>query len=433
MVIEDLVRDSVLKVIDGMESRIASFCSELVRIQSVNPGFPGIVPEEVLGGEKECNQFLASKLEELGFKIDLFDVIPKRTNLVGTLRGKGSGRSLILNGHIDTVPFYEPNKWKWGDPISGKIEDGKVYGRGAMDMKGGIVAMISAVQAILEAGFTLKGDLLVESVIGEETMEHEAGTTATILRGYKADAAIIPEPMPDVSPMHGGWLWLNISIEGKPTHHLFRYELIRAGGRGSEVGVSAIDKGIKILNAMQELEREWGITKKHPLLPLGHSTIGPDVLRGGPKDLLIPSMIPEFCTIDYSVWYPPQFTVEEIKKEIEDYIRLISATDSWLKDHPPKVEWKLHWPPYSIPIDHPIVKTVAESYEKTHGKPARITGTVGACDAAFLTRMGIPTVIHGPGDIPAAHAYDEYVSIDDLTASTKTIALSALDWCGYST
>ena len=432
MAVKNVVKDSVFEAIERMENDIAQFCSELVRIQSVNPGFPGIVAEEVLGGEKRCNQFLADKLKKLDLEIDLFDVIPERTNLVGTLKGSGSGRSLILNGHIDTVPFYEPKKWKWGDPISGKIVDGKVYGRGAIDMKGGIVAMISAVQAILEAGFRPKGDLLIESVIGEETMEHEAGTTAALLRGYKADAAIIPEPVSDVSPLHGGWLWLQVSIEGKPTHHLFRYELIRAGGRGSAVGVSAIDKGIKILNAMQELEREWGITKKHALLPLGHSTIGPDVIRGGPKDILIPSMIPEFCTIDFSVWYPPQFTVEEIKKEIEDYIQSISATDSWLKEHMPRLEWKLHWPPYSIPEDHPIVKTVAESYEKAHGEPARISGLIGACDAAFLTRNGIPTVVHGPGDIATAHAYDEYISIDELIAATKTIALSVLDWCGYT-
>jgi acetylornithine deacetylase len=153
-------------------------------------------------------------------------------------------------------------------------------------MKGGIAAMIKAVEAITKCNIKLKGDVIIQCVIGEETGEYEYGTTSAIRKGYTADAAIFTEPVhpPDplaIQPTHGGLIWMRITVKGKAAHIGVRYELIRTGGKGEVIGVSAIDKASKIYNALMELENQWGQTKKHPLFPPGFFCLLPGIIKGG--------------------------------------------------------------------------------------------------------------------------------------------------------
>jgi acetylornithine deacetylase/succinyl-diaminopimelate desuccinylase family protein len=437
MVVDNTVRNEVLNKIDDMRNEIVKSLSDLVKIQSVNPLYPGVTAESVLGGEKRCNEFLKPIMEGFGCKTDMFEKAPQRTNLVGVLKGVGGGRSLILNGHIDTVPLGRKEDWKWNDPLSGKVEDGKIYGRGSTDMKGGIVGMIKAIEAITRAGYRLKGDVTLESVVGEEVMSSGLGVEAAIERGYKADAAIVTEPSGPpirlaIVPVTPGLWWMSVTVDGKPVHTSVRDELIRAGGRGSEVGVNAIEKGIKILQALQELEQQWGIEKKHPLFSPGHFTIHPGVIQGGPFGVMVPFIVSEFCTIEYAIWHHPEESAEAVKKEIEDYVKGAANLDPWLKIHPPRFEWKLWWPPYNVDVNHPICKTMANAHESATGNPAQFHGFAAVCDAAFLNKHGIPAIVYGPGDIITAHASNEYVEINELISATKTYALSALDWCSYT-
>ncbi|HYB05077.1 MAG TPA: M20/M25/M40 family metallo-hydrolase, partial [Nitrososphaerales archaeon] len=272
-----------MKTIDAMRDEIIDLCRNLVQRQSVNPKYPDADSEKYLGGEKACNEFLATELSGFGCKVDLFEKAPQRINLVSTLKGAGEGRSLIINGHIDTVPFGNLAMWADRDPLSGSIREGKLFGRGACDMKAGIAAFSKAAKAIIRAHFSLKGDLILETVVGEETMDHVLGTTAAVERGYKADAAIVAEPTSlSLNPVTQGVLLMSVMVEGKSAHTTSRDLMIRPGGGGDEIGVNAVEKGVKVLEAIQQLELQWGMTKTHPLYNPGHFVIHPGIIEGAP-------------------------------------------------------------------------------------------------------------------------------------------------------
>lgn len=433
--IEKAVRNDIIRKIEEMSSDIIHTLQRAVKIQSINPRYPGVDEAAVLGGEREVTELFKPVMENFGCKTDRFEKARKRTNLVGVLRGTGGGKSLLLNGHIDTVPFGNLKQWKY-DPVGAKVVGTKMYGRGSTDMKSGDVAMVKALEAIVKSGYRPKGDVIITLVVGEETMDHELGTTACVKRGYKADAAICTEPS---APPHGlgvvpvtpGLWWVKIKVIGKITHIGNRSELFRAGGAGKKVGVSAIEKGIKVIHALQELEQQWGITKQHPLFKTGFFTIHPGVIMGGPTGVNIPFIVSDFCDIDYAIWYHPRESPGQVRKEVESYIRAAAQLDDWLKEHPPVFEWKLSWPPNVVPLNHPITKTMANAHEVANRRPAKFQGFHAASDVTFLGRAGIPAIIYGPGDLMVAHAIDEYVETREVVDCAKGLALAILDWCGY--
>ena len=264
-------------------------------------------------------------------------------------------------------------------------------------------------------------------------MSHELGTSACIERGYKADAAIDPEPtVLSVMPVTSGLFWMKLSVEGKPTHSCVRDQFIRAGGKGDEVGVNALEKGVKLLNAIGELEQQWGITKQHPLFNPGHFVLHPGVIDAAPHGVRVPFVVSSYCTIDYAVWHHPRETAEQVKKEVDDYIMKAAQLDPWLSKHPPHVEWLLHWPPGEISPDHPICKTTGKSHQEVTGSQAKIQAMPAVTDVAFLDKAGIPSIVYGPGDVMQAHTIDEFVAVDQLITATKTLALTAMDWCGVT-
>jgi acetylornithine deacetylase len=206
--------------------------------------------------------------------------------------------------------------------------------------------------------------------------------------------------------------------------------MIRAGGNGDEVGVNALEKGIKIIQALQELEQQWGISKKHPLFNPGHFVLHPGVIDGAPHGVRVPFVVSSYCTIDYAVWHHPRETAEQVKKEIEDYVAEVAKLDSWLAKHPPKIEWLLHWPPGEIPSDHPICATTGEAHKEVTGVQPKVQAMPAVTDVAFLDRAGIPSIMYGPGDVMRAHTIDEFVPVDEITTATKAIAITAMNWCG---
>jgi acetylornithine deacetylase len=143
----------------------------------------------------------------------------------------------------------------------------------------------------------------------------------------------------------------------------------------------------------------------------------------------MPWIISDNCTIEYTLWYLPNEDPEEVKKEVETYIQKASALDSWLTKHPPKVEWKNDWPPYEIPVDHLLTKTLCKAYDDATEKEHKLAGYTPNCDATFLNEAGIPSLVFGPGDVTTAHSSREACSIDELMAATKTYALAIMDWC----
>ena len=188
---------------------------------------------------------------------------------------------------------------------------------------------------------------------------------------------------------------------------------------------------------MRRLEDRWGQTKSHPLFRPGHFSLLPGVIRGGPHGVDVPFFIPDYCNVDYCIWHHPHESAEQVQQEVETYLQKACSLDDWLREHPPQLTWRVHWPSYEIDVQHPLCQSVARAHElaaegtRFQG-PAQFASFYAVSDAAFITRQGIPTVMYGPGSLLVAHAPDEYVEIEELMVATKTFALMTMDWCGVS-
>jgi acetylornithine deacetylase/succinyl-diaminopimelate desuccinylase family protein len=431
--IDAKVKEDVLAAVEGLGDELLNLVVNTVRIPSVNPNYPGEEYDQVLGGETAINKFLRPVMEDAGLTTDMWEEEKGRANLVGVCKGYGGGKSLIFNGHVDVVPPGPLEDWDHGGPWSGEIAEERIWGRGSCDMKGGNAGAIMALKAVLQAGYKPMGDVIIEDVVGEEMMNHEAGTTAAIKRGYTADAAIVVEPSEPparlaIIPSSPGLFYMVVTIKGKAVHASMRYELIRAGGLGDEIGVNSIDKAIIIYNALRQLEEEWGQTKSHPLYTRpGHFTLHPGVITGGPSG---PFVISDESQIHYAIWYPPQDDPQEVKREVEAHIALHAQSDPWLRKHPPKIEWSLNWPAFDVDPNAPICQAVHTAYEAVLDAEPVYYGFAAVDDAAFLNLGGIPAITIGPGDLRVAHAPNEFLDIQELMDATKIYALSIVGWCG---
>ncbi|MCC7023956.1 MAG: ArgE/DapE family deacylase [Thermomicrobiales bacterium] len=436
--VDAAVVERLRQAAQDLEGETVALTQELVRIPTENPK----LTKMPAGAEAECQDVIEARFRALGCTTERWDVYPGRPDVVGTLQGeRGEGaRSLILNGHIDVVPGGDPAAWTY-PPFAAEIADGKIWGRGAVDMKGPIAAMIVAIEAIQRAGIRLLGDVILESVVDEEA--GGPGTSQTVEHGYRADAAIVVEPTDFVvQPVEGGLEWLRVVVRGRSGHSAYRYRSVHAGGQGT--AVNAIEKAAKILAAVQELERHWGVHKRHPLLPAGITTINPGVIMGGtgggvdgiPNVVTAVSTFPDYCALELSMKYLPSEETANVRAEFEDYISRVAATDPWLREHPPEIEWGIRgvsFPPAEIPMDHPLIQVLSEASEQAVGAPAVIEGMEAVTDLAWLAGAGIPGAIFGPGKLVGnAHGDNEHIAIADLTKGVFALALAVCGWCGVA-
>jgi acetylornithine deacetylase len=384
------------------------------------------------GNETGVQKLIAKKLEEIGLEVDMWypdgeelanhpNFCASRTdfsfspNVVGIWRGSGGGRSLVLNGHIDVVPEGDLNQWEH-HPYSGKIIDGKLFGRGSTDMKGGNLSLLLAIQALKETGTKLKGDLYFHSVIEEES--GGAGTLAAVLRGYKADAAIIPEPTNmKIFPAQQGSMWFRLTIIGKAAHGGTRYE-----------GISAIEKAGVVLQAIHDLEMIRNKRINDPLykdvpIPV---PINVGKISGGNW----PSSVPDSVVLEGRIGVAPHETLEEVKKELEDY--LSNMQDPWFIKHPVAVEWfGAQWLPGSIETDHLLMNTLSKNYKQVLGEEPIIEASPWGTDGGLLSQVGnTPSIVFGPGVTAVAHYPNEYIEISKIMEAAEIIALTIYDWCG---
>jgi acetylornithine deacetylase len=435
---QDALSHDVCAAVEALRDELVGSVAEAVRIPSVTPTYPGVDYDEHIGAEARVSRLIERLLTTAGAQTDVFGAVEGRENCVGVVRGSGGGRSLILNGHVDVVPGGPADEWRHGDPFSGAVDDGAVWGRGACDMKGGVLAQAFAALALRNAGVTLAGDLLLEAVVGEECMEHTLGTTACLERGYRADAAVVGEPSAPPVPLGvvaitPGVTRFIVTIEGKRTHPAMRGMTIHPGTEDAfSIGVNAVDKAFLIYEALRRREEEWGLTKRHPLFTPGQFVIHPGVVVASPRGQLDPFFIADHAMLDYIVIHHPDEPIEDVRREVEDVVATASRLDGWLRDHPPVVEWRHHWPPSRVAPDHPIVAATCRAHEQAHGETAKVVGWAAVHDGTFLNQGGVPAISYGPGDIRQAHAVDEHVPIAELVRACKTYALLAIDWCGVT-
>ena len=381
---------------------------------------------------------MADRLKKNGLKVDVWEpdynelikskfFNPRRENykgspnVVGVLKGTSkNGRSLILNGHIDVVPAGDESKWTH-HPYSGEVVDGKLYGRGTTDMKGGNISALIALETVIALGIKLKGDVIYESVIEEET--GGAGTLAAIQRGYTADVAIIPEPSEmRIFPKQQGSLWFKVNVTGESAHGGTRYE-----------GVSALEKGWIVFNEIMKLEEKRNEPlRKDPLYKDNPIPIPINIgqFNGG----YFPSAVAEKATIQGRYGVAPGETIEEAKQEFESMLDNLKTIDSWFEQQPVTVEWGgIHLPPGGCDMDHPMLKILQEKFVEVEHKEPIIAGSTWGTDGGLLTQAGgIPSIVFGPGTTSMAHFTDEYVELDKLFKTAEIIALSIIEWCEIS-
>ena len=436
----DAIEAQVCRRLDVMRDDIIKLVQDMVAFKSVNPRFMAD-PEN--SQESEVQDLVESRLKALGLDVTRWEAEARRPNLLARRNGAGGGPSLAFNGHIDVVPIGDLDGWKY-DPWGSDIVDGKLYGRGTVDMKAGVAAFISATQAIIEAGIVLNGDLQLHIVVDEEAGGF-AGTRDVIRRGYSADGVIVAEPTSGlIDAAEGGLSWLRVTIRGRAAHAGWRFAQIypqQDPDAANSDGVNAIEKGVKFVQAVREFEREWAHSRHHPLMPPGITTINPGVMIGGvglgqdglPQITSNPAMIPDVCVVDFDFKYLPTETFDEVRGEFEAFVAAFARTDPWLRDHPPTLQWHLSnidFPPFSTSPDHPLIQAVRDTHQQL-GIETVLTGKRAVTDAAFYAGAGMTPIVLGPAGA-GLHGDNEYVELDSVIETAKVFAGVILRWCGVA-
>ncbi len=338
------------------------------------------------------------------------------SNVSALIRGSGGGRSLLLNGHVDVVPVGKREQW-YVDPFGGELIDGKVYGRGATDMLGGIVSMEYALESIRKCGIKLKGDVTICAVVEEES--GGAGSAASVLQGITADAAIIAEPTAcQLYPIQQGSQWFRIHIRGKGAH-----------GGTRDLGVSAIEIGMNVIKAIHRLEanrHERGFQAHlHRANGIAYP-INIGTFHAGNW----PSSVADEAILEGRYGLMPGQSMQAAFAEMEDVILKLNAQDKWLEEHPITLEWYgARWLPNALEAEHPW-------YDVWKQLPIRLGRDIKAApwgtDAGWLAHIGnIPVMVYGPGTPEQAHQPNESILISDVILAAEEIAIAMMLWCGY--
>src|SRR5918997_5296702 len=340
-----------------------------------------------------------------------------RPNVAGIRRGRGGGRSILLNAHTDTVDPGDPAAWTH-DPLSGAVEGDLLYGRGSCDMKGGLVTYLTAIEVLSDLGVDLRGDVTVAATVGEES--GGLGALSTVLRGYRADAALITEPTRlALVPAQGGSLVFRLKIPGRSAHAAVRDE-----------GVSALEKFVPIFENLRELERERNATLSHPLYDdlENKVPINVGVVEAGNWA----STVPESLVAEGRVGLIPGEKVDAFKDLVAQRIENVARRDSWLPGHPPELRgFGGPFAPAEGEPGAPICEALKRAHERVTGEKPPVEGvTYGADMRLFIHFGGMPCIMYGAGDVRLAHAPDEHVSVTDLLTATSTIACLLAGWCG---
>ncbi len=391
----------------------------------------------VTGQEAEAQRWLAQHMQQMGLDVDLWpiDVEAVRQHpqfpgmevdrsgheafgLVGTwhsspVNGTGVGKHLIFNGHIDVVPVGDPNNWQHA-PWGAELEDGRIYGRGACDMKGGLMAALYALKAIKDAGVDMHGSISIQSVIGEE--DGGIGTFATLLRGHSGDAAIVCEPTRlNLIPAQAGALTFTVRVPGKSAHACVRLE-----------GVSAIEKYLDIHRTLIQLEKERNSEVEHPLL--GQLALPYPLSIGRVQAGNWSSSVPEELTFEGRIGVAMGESSAAVRQQFEQTLANLAETDPWLRNHPLAITWSGgQFDSGEIPSDHPLVHLCRQSMLDLTGQLPHLEGAPYGSDLRLLVNLGhIPTLLFGPGDVTVAHMPDECVRLDEVILAARAYVVGAL-------
>lgn len=369
----------------------------LVAVDSRNPSLAHDGP-----GEGACAELLAHVLAAWGFDVVLQESGGSRPNVIARIGGAGTGRSLLLNGHLDTVgvdSMLHP-------PFDPTIRDGRLFGRGSADMKGGIASMCAAAARAARHG--LAGPVIVTAVTDEEYRSQ--GTAAVIASGIRADAAVVTEPTRlAICPAHRGFAWLELIVHGRAAH-----------GSRYDIGVDAITLASLVIADLDTYQREVLARRDHPLL--GRPSLHASIINGG----IGLSTYPDRCTIQFERRTITGERPEDFAVEVNDAVARVRARRPELTAdvHPGFAQR-----PNDVAESHPIVRALAAALA-AQSLPAPVEGLPCWTDAALLSAAGIPAICFGPGDIGLAHSAEEFVEVREIEQATDTLEALVGTWCG---
>jgi acetylornithine deacetylase/succinyl-diaminopimelate desuccinylase family protein len=369
----------------------------LTRINSANPGLSTLHG----AGETEIAKYIAAWLQHHGIEHKWVEETSARPSVIGIVRGTGGGKSLMFNGHIDTVTLagYE------GDPLSGLIDGDVIEGRGTMDMKAGIAASMVALKRVKD--LELKGDVILAAVADEENLS--IGTEQILAAGWKADAAIVPEPSGhDIVVAHKGFVWLEVEILGVAAH----------GSRPGD-GVDSITKSGKFLVQLEEFAKVLNLRTAHP--QLGHGIIHAGLIKGGEE----PSSIPAKTVITIERRTLPRESAESVTKELTEILEKIACQDP---DFRFDVRVTFERTPFEIPQGDGFVDFCTRKITEALGEKPIIRAESAWTDCALLSDAGIPTILFGPkGD--GLHGKYEWASVSSIRQVTDALSKMAEEFC----
>ncbi|BCX02169.1 MAG: putative metallohydrolase YodQ [Candidatus Roseilinea sp.] len=446
-------------VIERLDAWLDANADELINTIVALVRIPSVV-----GQEAEAQAFMQDRYLAAGLDVDVFEAdrealrrhpafvdsgIPfaGRPNVVGVWAGVGGGRSLILNGHTDVVSPEPLSAWQV-NPFAGQIvlpgapalasdeppvtgRYGRLYGRGAQDMKSGLIANLFALRALKESGVRLQGDLILQSVIEEEA-GGGGGTLACFARGYRADGFIATEPhWRDIAIAHPGILYFRVVVEGRSAH----------AGRAHH-GVNAAVEMAPIVTMLGEWDRERAARLHYEsferLDPAAkrscHLNVG--VVRAGDW----PSTVPGRAEIEVRMSFIPGETEASVKREIAERINAVAQRSAWLRDHPPRIEFfGWHTDPWLQDEQHPFVQAFAQCVRDVRSLPGPyaheplpiLAGSTAGLDTRFAGLFGASALAWGP-DGARLHGANEYVELDSVIEVARTLAVFAMRWCGMA-
>jgi acetylornithine deacetylase len=368
---------------------------DLVRIDSRNPSLAKDGP-----GEIECAVALRRVLDTWGFRTELIEETPRRASVVARIGG-GPGRSVILNGHIDTVQVDGMTH----APFEPAMAGGRIWGRGSCDMKAGVAAMCAAAARASAAG-TLRGEVIIAAVADEEWSS--IGTRDVLARGVRADAVVVTEPTRmAVAPAHRGFVWFTITFRGRAAH-----------GSRYDIGIDAIRHAGFLLAELDVHEARDLVRITHPLL--GHASFHAGFIAGGTAM----TAYPDHCTLRIERRTLPGETPEDVHAQIEAACAAVRAR------HPSfdaTVTQEVYRAPSDVAVDSPVVTALLDATERCDTRAA-IEGVSYWADAALFNAAGMPAVCYGPGDIALAHGAEEWVPVDEIQRATRVLEDFLASW-----
>ena len=362
-------------------------------------------------------------LRDLGFSIQREHLYDNDSIIVATLKGEDSeAPKLILNGHVDVASVDDDQYWQY-PPFKLTEVDGWLYGRGVSDMKGGMSSLFYVLERLNQEGHRPKGDIIIQSVVGEEV--GEAGTKRACEIGPRGDLALVLDTSENQALGQGGVITGWITVKSKNTiHDGARSQMIHAGG--GLFGASAIEKMTKVIQALNELESHWAVIKKSPGMPPGANTINPAVIEGGRH----PAFIADECRLWITVHYLPNERYEDVVEEIEDYLNRVAEADIWMRENPLEFEWGGAsmiedkgeiFPSFTVPIEHPGFKQLEDAHQHVHGSALRHGMSTTVTDGGWIAHFDIPTILYGPGSLEEAHSVDEKVEKRELEQYSEVL------------